>query len=147
MKKKPISIDRANNAKHVSNDYYRNDQILQMTIVLLSLLTTISAAITKLYPKLNVGGIDFALAPIVLSALIAAVTSVNAYYQFYQYSTLSQSLADDLTELEGDIHFTVLRHVAGQSQGQVNEDTINDWHDRLKTILQRYSQRETGDGI
>jgi hypothetical protein len=134
-------------AEDISNDYYRNDQILQMIIIVLSLLTTISAAITKLYPKLNVMGIDFALAPIVLSALIAAVTSINAYYQFYQYSTLSQSMADDLTELEGDIHFTVLRHVAGQSQEQINEDTINDWQNRLKTIMQRYSQRETGNGV
>ena len=91
-------------------------------------------------------GTDFALAPIVLSALIAAVTSINAYYQFYQYSTLSQNMAADLSELEADIHFLILRHVAGQSQEQVNDDIINDWQDRLKTIMQRYSQRETGNG-
>jgi hypothetical protein len=137
---------RKDYAADMSNDYYRNDQILQMIIIVLSLLTTISAAITKLYPKLNVRGVDFALAPIVLSALIAAVTSINAYYQFYQYSELGQSMADDLRELEGDIYFTVLRHVAGQSQGQVNDDTINDWQDRLKTIMQRYSQHGTGNG-
>jgi hypothetical protein len=134
-------------ALDVSNDYYRNDQILQMTIIILSLLTTISAAITKLYPKLNIRGIDFALAPIVLSALIAAVTSINAYYQFYQYSQLGQNMADDLTALEADIYFTVLRHVAGPSQEQINDDTINDWQDRLKTIMQSYSQREKGNGV
>jgi hypothetical protein len=134
-------------AASISNDYYRNDQILQMVIILLSLLTTISAAITKLYPKLSIRGVDFALAPIVLSAMIAAVTSINAYYQFYQYSELGQSMADDLTELEADIYFTVLRHVAGQSQQQVNDDQINDWQDRLKTILQRYSGRATGNGV
>jgi len=131
-------------ATDISNDYYRNDQILQMIIIVLSLLTTVSAAITKLYPKLTVRGIDFALAPIVLSALIAAVTSINAYYQ---YSELGQSMADDLRELEADIYFTVLRHVAGQSQAQVDDDTINDWQDRLKTILQRYSGRNTGNGV
>jgi hypothetical protein len=137
---------KKDHAADISNDYYRNDQILQMIIILLSLLTTISAAITKLYPKLNVRGIDFALAPIVLSALIAAVTSINAYYQFYQYSELGQSMADDLRELEADIYFTVLRHVAGQSQEQVDDDQINDWQDRLKTIMQRYGAGGTGNG-
>jgi hypothetical protein len=134
-------------AADVSNNYYRNDQILQMVIVLLSLLTTVSAAITKLYPKLNVKGIDFALAPIALSALIAAVTSINAYYQFYQYSQLSHNMANDLTELEADIHFFILRHVAGGGQEHVDGDTINEWHDRLNTIMQRYSQRETANGV
>jgi hypothetical protein len=134
-------------AGKTSNVYYRNDQILQMIIIFLSLFTTISAAITKLYPKLNVMGVDFALAPIVLSAMIAAVTSINAYYQFYQYSTLSQNMADDLSELEADIHFLILRHVAGQSQTQLNDNTINDWQNRLKTIQQRYSQREAGNGV
>jgi hypothetical protein len=138
---------RRDHAADISNDYYRNDQILQMIIIILSLLTTISAAITKLYPRLNIKGIDFALAPIVLSALIAAVTSINAYYQFYQYSQLGQNMADDLTALEADIYFKVLRHVAGQSQEQVNDDTINDWQDRLKTIMQSYSQREKGNGV
>jgi hypothetical protein len=134
-------------AADISNNYYRNDQILQMVIIFLSLLTTVSAAITKLYPKLNVKGIDFALAPIVLSALIAAVTSINAYYQFYQYSQLSHNMANDLTELEADIHFFILRHVAGGGQEHVDGDTINEWHDRLNTIMQRYSQRETGNGV
>jgi hypothetical protein len=138
---------RQDSAKDISNDYYRNDQILQMIVIFLSLFTTISAAVTKLYPKLNVAGIDFALAPIVLSAMIAAVTSINAYYQFYQYSTLSQNMADELSELEADIHFLIHRHVAGQSQMQVNDDIITEWQSRLKTILQRYSQRETGNGV
>jgi len=138
---------KKDSAGKISNNYYRNDQILQMIIIFLSLFTTISAAITKLYPKLNVMGIDFALAPIVLSAMIAAVTSINAYYQFYQYSTLSQNMADDLTELEADIHFLVLRHAASEQGEQVDTDTINDWHERLKTIIQRYSQREAGNGV
>jgi hypothetical protein len=138
---------KKDSAGNISNNYYRNDQILQMIIIFLSLFTTISAAITKLYPKLNVMGIDFALAPIVLSAMIAAVTSINAYYQFYQYSTLSQNMADDLTELEADIHFLVLRHAASEQGEQVDTDTINDWHERLKTIIQRYSQREAGNGV
>jgi hypothetical protein len=134
-------------AANISNNYYRNDQILQMIIICLSLLTTISAAITKLYPKLNVKGIEFALAPIVLSALIAAVTSINAYYQFYQYSQLSHNMANDLMQLEADIHFFILRHVAGGGQEHVDGDTINEWHDRLNTIMQRYSQPETGSGV
>jgi len=37
--------------------------------------------------------------------------------------------------------------VSSQQKDQVNEDTINDWHQRLKTIMQRYSQRETGNGV
>ena len=56
-------------------------------------------------------------------------------------------MADDLVELERDIHFLVLRHAAGRGQQLVDEDTINQWHDRLRTILQRYSQRETGNGV
>jgi len=110
-------------------------------------LTTISAAITKLYLKLNIRNVDFAIAPIVLSAMIAAVTSINAYYQFDEYRRLSQNMVDDLTELQADIHYLVLRHVSSQQKNQVNEDTINDWHERLKTIMQRYSQRETGNGV
>ena len=43
-------------------------------------------------------GIDFAIAPIVLSAMIAAVASINAYYQFDEYRRLSQNMAEDLTE-------------------------------------------------
>jgi hypothetical protein len=96
---------------------------------------------------LNIRGVDFAVAPIILSALIAAVTSINAYYQFDEYRRLSQNMADDLVELERDIHFLVLRHAAGRGQQLVDEDTINQWHDRLRTILQRYSQRETGNGV
>ena len=122
-------------------------KLSQWIIVILSLFTTISAAITKLYPKLNIRGVDFAVAPIILSALIAAVTSINAYYQFDEYRRLSQNMADDLVELERDIHFLVLRHAAGRGQQLVDEDTINQWHDRLRTILQRYSQRETGNGV
>lgn len=79
--------------------------------------------------------------------MIAAVTSIAAYYQYDEYRRLSQNMADELAELEADMHFLVLRHVAGQQEGQVNEDTINDWHERLKTIMQRYSQRETGNGV
>ncbi len=79
--------------------------------------------------------------------MIAAVTSINAYYQFDEYRRLSQNMAEDLTELEADIHFLVLRHVSSQGKDQVNQDTINDWHERLRTILQRYSQRESGNGV
>ena len=56
-------------------------------------------------------------------------------------------MAEDLTELEADIHFLVLRHVASQRKDQVNEDTIAEWHERLRMIMQRYSQRETGNGV
>lgn len=134
-------------AQEVSDAGYARSEVVQWIIVILSFLTTISAAITKLYPKLAIRGIDFAIAPIVLSALIAAVTSINAYYQFDEYRRLSQNMADDLEELETDIHFLVLRHVASQRQDQVDEDTIAEWHERLKTIMQRYSQRETGNGV
>lgn len=144
-------LDRIHSWKHyaqqVSDSYYGSEERTQWIIVILSLLTTISAAITKLYPKLNVGGVDFAIAPIVLSAMIAAVTSIGAYYKFDEYRGLSQSMADDLAELQSDIHFLVLRHVASQPQEYVNEDTINEWHERLKTIIQRYSQREAGNGV
>jgi uncharacterized membrane protein (DUF485 family) len=139
--------DRKTYAEQISTVYYGRDEIVQWIIVILSLLTTISAAITKLYPKLTMRGIDFAIAPIVLSSMIAAVTSINAYYQFDEYRRLSQNMAEDLTELEADIHFLVLRHVSSQGKDQVNQDTINDWHERLRTILQRYSQRESGNGV
>jgi hypothetical protein len=139
--------NRKSYAQQVSISYYARDEIVQWIIVILSLLTTISAAITKLYPKLSVRGVDFALAPIILSSMIAAVTSIAAYYQYDEYRRLSQNMADDLAELEADMHFLVLRHVAGQQEGQVNEDTINDWHERLRTIMQRYSQHETGNGV
>jgi hypothetical protein len=56
-------------------------------------------------------------------------------------------MAEDLAELQEDIHFLLLRHAASEQVERVNEDTINDWHDRLKTIMQRYSQRETGNGV
>jgi hypothetical protein len=139
--------NRKTYAQQVSTDYYSRDEIIQWIIVVLSLFTTISAAITKLYPKLAYRGIDFAVAPIILASMIAAVTSINAYYQFDEYRRLSQNMADDLAELEEDIHFLLLRHAASERGEQVNEDTINDWHERLRTIMQRYSQRETGNGV
>jgi hypothetical protein len=131
----------------VSNFYYSREEIVQWIIVVLSLFMTIAAALAKLYPKLVIRQMDFAITPIALSALIAAVTSINAYYKFDEYRRLSQSMADDLAELESDIHFLVLRHVASQQQQHVNEDTVAEWHERLKTIMQRYSQRETGNGV
>jgi uncharacterized protein YwgA len=82
--------------------------------------------------------------------MIAAVTSINAYYQFDEYGRLSQNLTDDLTELEADIHFGLLRHVAarqGDRSAEVDEETINEWHERLKAIMERYSARETGNGV
>ena len=139
--------NRKSYAEQVSTDYYARDEVVQWIIVILSLLTTISAALTKLYPKLTLGRVDFAIAPIILSAMIAAVTSIHAYYQFDEYRRLSQNMADDLAELQEDIHFLLLRHAASEQGEQVNEDTINDWHERLKTIMQRYSQRETGNGV
>jgi hypothetical protein len=131
----------------ISHFYYSREEIVQWIIVILSFFTTIAAAIVKAYPKLVVRRFDFAIAPIILSALIAAVTSINAYYKFDEYRRLSQSMADDLADLEADIHFLILRHVASQQQQYVNEDTVNEWHERLKTIMQRYSQRETGNGV
>jgi hypothetical protein len=139
--------NRKSYAQQVSTDYYARDEIVQWIIVILSLFTTISAALTKLYPKLTIGRIDFAIAPIILSALIAAVTSIHAYYQFDEYRRLSQNMAEDLAELEHDIHFLLFRHAASQQGEQVNEDTISNWHERLKAIMQRYSQRETGNGV
>jgi hypothetical protein len=81
--------------------------------------------------------------------MIAAVTSINAYYQFDEYGRLSQNLTDDLTELEADIHFGLLRHVAGRhgESAEVDEAMINDWHERLRAIMERYSARETGNGV
>ena len=134
-------------SQYVSDSHYARSEIVQWIIVMLSFLTTIAAAITKLYPKLSIRGMDFAVAPIVLSAMIAAVTSINAFYQFDESRRLSQNLADDLEELETDIHFRVLRHVASRRQEQVDDATVNDWHERLKSIMQRYSQRETGNGV
>lgn len=139
--------NRKSYAEQVSANYDARDEVVQWIVVMLSLFTTISAALTKLYPKLTIGKIDFAVTPIILSAMIAAVTSIQAYYQFDEYRRLSQNMVDDLAELEEEIHFMLLRHAASEQTEHVNEDTINDWHDRLKTIMQRYSQRETGNGV
>jgi hypothetical protein len=141
--------ERKEHAREVTSTFYVRDEIVHWILVILSLLTTISAAITKVYPKLNIKGIDFAIVPIVLSAMIAAVTSINAYYQFDEYGRLSQNLTDDLIELEADIHFGLLRHVAGRrgESAEVDEETINEWHERLKAIMERYSARETGNGV
>jgi hypothetical protein len=88
-------------AEQVSAIYYGRHEVNDNPLRVLSLLTTISAAITNLYPKLSIRGMDFALAPMVLSSLIAAVTSINAYYQFDEYRRLSQNMADDLTKFSG----------------------------------------------
>ena len=142
--------DRRAYADDVSARYDANDELAQWMLIILSLFMTISAAITKLYPKLSIGGLDFAIVPIVLSALIAAVTSLGAYYQFDEYRRLSQNLSEDLTELETDINFGVLRHVAskrGEHIGKLDDDTVSEWHERLRTIIHRYSTRETGEGV
>jgi hypothetical protein len=142
--------DRKNHALAVTNAFLVRDEIVQWILVILSLLTTVSTAITKGYPKLNIRGLDFAIVPIILSSLIAAVTSINAYYQFDEYRRLGQNLADDLAELETDINFGLLRHAAERQENpstELDEEMINEWHDRLKTIMQRYSARETGNGV
>jgi hypothetical protein len=120
---------RKDHAREVTNTFLVRDEIVQWILVILSLLTAISTAIAKGYPKLNIRGIDFALAAIVLFSMVAAVTSISAYYQFDEYRRVSQNLADDLTELETDIHFGLLRHGAsrqGDRSVEVNKDTIND---------------------
>jgi hypothetical protein len=142
--------DRKNHALQAANGFLVRDEIVQWILVILSLLTTISTAITKGYPKLNIRGLDFAIVPIILSSLIAAVTSINAYYQFDEYRRLGQNQADDLTELQTDINFGLLRHAAERQQNpsaELDEEMINEWQDRLRTIMQRYSARETGNGV
>jgi hypothetical protein len=141
---------RKEHAESTTRTYLVRDEIVQWVLVSLSLLTTIAAAITKAYPRLNIKGFDFAIAPIILSALIAAVTSIYSYYQFDEYTRLGQNLTDDLAELEADINFGLLRHVAnrhGDPTAELDENMINEWHDRLKAIMQRYSARETGNGV
>jgi hypothetical protein len=133
--------------QQVSDDHYGRSEFVQWVVVLLSFFTTIAAAVTKLYPKLSIRGVDFAVAPIVLSAMIAAVTSINAFYQFDESRRMSQNMADDLDELETDIHFELLRRVAHRQQEPIDDAAIIDWHERFKTIVQRYSQRETGNGV
>jgi hypothetical protein len=99
--------NRKSYAEQVSTNYYVRDEAVQWIIVILSLST-------KLYPKLTLGRVDFAIALIILSAMIAAVTSIHAYYQFDEYRRLSQNMADDSAELQEDIHFLLLRHAASE---------------------------------
>jgi hypothetical protein len=134
---------------NTSDDLYLRDQIVQWTLVVLALMITIATAITKSYPDFKIRKIDFAIIPVILAAFSAAVTSLNVYYQFGEYTRLNESVGYELAELESDIHFAIFRHVAGREEGEasrIGEDTIASWHERLETILQRYLKRETGDG-
>lgn len=134
-------------AQQVSDNDYNRSEKVQWIVVSLSFLTTLAAAIAKVYPKLNIRGVDFAISPIILSAMIAAVTSINAFYQFDESTRMSQNMADDLDELETDIHFELLRRVAHGQEEPLDDATIVEWHERFKDIVQRYSQRETGNGV
>jgi hypothetical protein len=98
---------------------------------------------------LKIGLLEFAMIPIGLAALSAAVTSISVYYEFDDYRRLNQTVAYDLAELKSDIHFAVFRHAASRERSdtsRIDEDAINEWHERLDAILQRYLTHEAGDG-
>ena len=122
---------------------------MQWILVALAFMITVATAITKSYPEWKIGKIDFALIPVVLASLSAAVTSISVYYQFGEYMRLNENVWYDLSELKSDVHFAVFRHVEGgkrDDRSKINEDTLNAWHDRLEEIMQRYFEREAGAG-
>jgi hypothetical protein len=121
---------------------------VQWILVTLAFMITIAASITKGYPELVIWKIDFAMIPIVLGALSAAVTSVSVYYQFDVYRKLNQTVAYDLEELERNIHFAIFRHAASRDRdtGKIDQEAINEWLERFETIMQRYLEREAGNG-
>ena len=146
-----LKIINDNQRESMNDSYvlYAHDQTVQWILVALAFMITIAAVITKSYPELKIKKVDFAMVPIVLAALSAAVTSINVYYQFGQYMRLNENVWYDLSELKSDIHFAIFRHVeAGKrdDSAKIDEDTINAWHDRLEQIMQRYFQRESGAG-
>ena len=118
------------------------------TLVVLALMTTISAAITKGNPELKVYKIDFAIIPIILASSSAAVTSLNVYYQFDEYRIVNQGVAYDLEELEIDIHSAIFRHASSRDRdaGKIDQNAIEGWLERFETIMQRYVERESGNG-
>ena len=140
--------DRESSSKQASDALYARDQIVQWTLVVLAFMTTIAAAITKGHPELKIYKIDFAIIPIILAASSAAVTSLSVYYQFDQYRIVNQSVAYDLEELEVDIHFAIFRHASSRDReaGKIDENAINGWLERFETIMQRYVERESGNG-
>jgi hypothetical protein len=140
--------DRGSSSTQASSTLYRRDQIVQWILVALAFMITIAASITKGYPKLMIWKVDFAIIPIILGALSAAVTSVSVYYQFDVYRKLNQTVAYDLEELELDIHFAIFRHAASRDRGtgKIDQEAINEWLERFETIMQRYLERESGNG-
>jgi hypothetical protein len=139
---------REDHSMQTSNTLYARDQMIQWSLVVLALILTVATAITKAYPKLKVGSIDFAMIPIALAALSAAVTSLSVYYEFDEYRRLNQAAAYDLAELKSDINFAVFRHAASQGRAEtrkIDEHAINEWHERFNTIMQRYLAREGGN--
>ena len=68
--------DRESSSKKASDALYARDQIVQWTLVVLALMTTIAAAITKGNPELKVYKIDFAIIPIILASSSAAVVGL-----------------------------------------------------------------------
>jgi hypothetical protein len=108
-------------------------------------MLTIATTITKAYPRLKIKQLDFAMVPVALAALSAAVTSLSVYYEFDHDRRLNQSVAYDLAELKSDIHFAIFRHAASGASDEtrrIHEDAINEWHERFDTIMQRYLARE-----
>jgi hypothetical protein len=140
--------DREISSTQATSTLYRRDQTVQWILVALAFMITIAASITKGYPELVIWKIDFAMIPIVLGALSAAVTSVSVYYQFDVYRKLNQTVAYDLEELERNIHFAIFRHAAsrGRDTGKIDQEAINEWLERFETIMQRYLERESGNG-
>ncbi|MGH6920981.1 MAG: hypothetical protein ACREJ0_25135 [Geminicoccaceae bacterium] len=143
-----IIEDQESSSTQATSTLYRRDQTVQWILVSLAFMITIAASITKGYPKLMIWKIDFAMIPIVLGALSAAVTSVSVYYQFDVYRKLNQTVAYDLEELERNIHFAIFRHAASRDRdtGKIDQEAINEWLERFETIMQRYLERESGNG-
>jgi hypothetical protein len=133
--------DREEDPAQSSNALYTRDQLVQWALVVPAFLLTLATAITKAYPELRIKQIDFGMIPIALAALSAAVTSLNVYYQFDEYRRLNQMIAYDLAELKSDINFAIFRHAASRASNdtaRINEDAINEWHERFDAIMQRY---------
>jgi hypothetical protein len=140
--------DREGDSTQASTALYTRDQVVQWTLVVLAFVLTIATTITKAYPKLKIKQLDFAMIPVALAALSAAVTSLSVYYEFDQYRRLNQTVAYDLAVLKSDIHFAIFRHAASRPDEtvRIDEDAINEWHERFDTIMQRYLAREAGNG-
>lgn len=140
-------LDRQiNGAKDRFQSALGNRTIIQMIVIFAGLVTTISTAIAKSYPNRSFMRIDLSLLPIILSALVTALTSVEAYFRYAENAKRHDDVINALSELSSEIQFTIVMGASERNKEpidrrfQIDEDVLAEWYKEAQAIMKSYAE-------